>query len=95
MFVIFVFCPAWWGDALSDALNGMGCSSSAEQGLFSYILSFRSYGERSEGVLCFEMKHIELMCESGCLGSRLRTTWLPLLGFETACPYNCASDMYR
>lgn len=93
MFVIFVFCPALRGDALSDALNGMGCSSSAEQGLFSYILSFRSYGERSEGVLFFKRKHIELVCESGCLVSRLRTTWLLLLGFETACLCNCASDM--
>lgn len=73
----------------------MGCSSSAEQGLFSYILSVCSSRQRSKEVLFFRMKHIEPMCEFGCLGSRLRATWLLLLGFETECLYNYASDMYR
>lgn len=55
---------------MSEGLNVMGCSTSAEQGLFSYILSFRSYRQRGKEALFFEMKHIELMCEFGCLVSR-------------------------
>lgn len=49
----FCFCLALWGHALSDGLNDMGCSSSAEQGLFSYVLSFRSYGGEKREVLVF------------------------------------------
>lgn len=72
--LLFLALPGFVGRCLvlSDGLNDMGCSSSAEQGLFLYILSFCSYGERSEGLLSLKMKHIEWMCDFGCLISGRR-----------------------